>query len=157
MTESILVALDESPRAPSVFAMATSLARKFGAKVFIARVLWVPPDLPPAAHVHPDGLEAQVERAARDELSLLMAAAPDVTFGPPIVVEGDPARRILRIGDDLDVDLIIMGSHRYQGLDHVLGTTAAHVVNFARRDVLVVHADHTRVTRADSPGVAWPR
>jgi nucleotide-binding universal stress UspA family protein len=37
-----------------------------------------------------------------------------------------------------------MGSHHYQGLDHVLGTTAAHVVNHARRDVFVVHAEHLR-------------
>jgi nucleotide-binding universal stress UspA family protein len=144
MIESILVALDKSPRAPSVFEVATSLARKFGAEVFIARVLWVPPDLPPAAHVQPDGLEIKVEHEAREELHILMATAPDVNFGPPIVVEGDPARRILRIGDDLDVNLIVMGSHHYQGLDHVLGTTAAHVVNHARRDVFVVHAEHLR-------------
>jgi|SRR5579862_4472439 len=142
MIKSILVALDESLRAPSVFAMATSLARQVAAEVFIVRVLWVPPELPPAAHIRPDGLEGKVEQSAREELRVLMMTAPDVTFGPSIVLEGDPWRQILRIGDDLNVDLIVMGSHRYHGLDRVLGTVAAKVVNHARRDVLVVHADH---------------
>jgi nucleotide-binding universal stress UspA family protein len=37
------------------------------------------------------------------------------------------------------VDLIVIGSHGYHGLDRVLGTTAARVSNLARRNVLVVH------------------
>jgi nucleotide-binding universal stress UspA family protein len=140
MIRSILVALDETPRAPHVFATATSLARQLAAEVFIVRVLWVPPELPPAAHVRPDGLEGKVERIARDELHALMATVPGVMFGPPIVVEGDPWRQILRIGDELDVDLVVLGSHRYHGVDRLLGTVAAKVVNHAHRNVLVIHA-----------------
>ena len=40
---------------------------------------------------------------------------------------------------DLDVDLIVVGSHRYHGLDRVLGTVATKVVNHADRSVFVVH------------------
>jgi nucleotide-binding universal stress UspA family protein len=139
---SILVALDESPRARSVFGRATSLATQLSAEVFIIRVLWIPPDIPPAAHVHPAHVEGLVEHAARDELHELMRTAPGVTFGPPIVVEGEPWRQILRVSDELDVDLIVMGNHRHHGLERVLGTVAAKVVNHARRDVLVVHSNH---------------
>ena len=35
-------------------------------------------------------------------------------------------------------DLIVVGSHGYSGIDHLLGTTAARVVNHADRSVLVV-------------------
>lgn len=140
MIRSILVALDETTRAPHVFATATALARQLAAEVFIVRVLWVPAELPPAAHVHPDGLEGKVEHVARDELHALMATVPGVMFGPPIVVEGNPWRQILRIGNDLDVDLIVIGSHGYHGVDRLLGTVAARVVNHAHRNVLVVHA-----------------
>jgi nucleotide-binding universal stress UspA family protein len=110
--------------------------------VFIIRVLWVPPDIPPAAHVRPNGVEGILEAATRDELQALMGTRPDVRFRAPIVVEGEPWRQILRAGDQLGVDLIVMGNHRYHGLERVLGTVAAKVVNHARRDVLVIHANH---------------
>jgi nucleotide-binding universal stress UspA family protein len=38
----------------------------------------------------------------------------------------------------VEAALILIGSHGYSGLDHLLGTTAARVVNHADRSVLVV-------------------
>jgi nucleotide-binding universal stress UspA family protein len=139
---SILVALDESWRAPSVFRAATSLARQFAAEVFIIRVLWIPPDIPPAAHVRPDGVEGRMEQTARNELRQLMTTVPELTFGPPIVVEGEPWRQILRVSEELAVDLIVLGNHGSHGLERVLGTVAAKVVNHAHRDVFIVHSNH---------------
>lgn len=136
---SILAALDESQRAALVFATAASLAPSLGAQLLLVRVLVVPPDIPPAAHTHPNGLEEKLEREARAALQILMTSAPNVAFGPPIVVEGDPWRRILEVAQEHDVDLIVAGSHRYHGLDRVLGTTAAKLVNHADRNVLIVH------------------
>ena len=69
-----------------------------------------------------------------------MRTEPAVQFGPPIVVFGDPWRVIVENAANFDVDLIVIGSHRYHGrLDRVLGTVAAKVVNHADRNVLVVH------------------
>jgi nucleotide-binding universal stress UspA family protein len=88
------------------------------------------------------GVEGSVERfveaSARDELRRLMETAREVAFGEPVVVEGDPWRQILIISKQLDVDLIVMGNHRYHGLERMLGTVAAKVVNHAHCDVLVV-------------------
>jgi nucleotide-binding universal stress UspA family protein len=136
---SILAALDDSSRAPLVFRTAASLARTMGAELFLVRVLSVPPEIPPAAHSQPDFLEATLTAAAKKELHAIMTEAPEVTFGSPVVVLGDPWRHILEVGRELDVDLIVMGSHRYHGLDRVLGTNAAKVVNHADRDVFIVH------------------
>jgi nucleotide-binding universal stress UspA family protein len=137
---SILVALDESARAALVFATAAMMARGLGAELYLIRVLVIPPDIPPAAHTHPNGLEALLERDTRAELHALMSAEPGVQYGPPIVVEGDPWRQVVETAKRLDVDLIVIGSHRYHGrMDRVLGTVAAKVVNHADRDVLVVH------------------
>jgi nucleotide-binding universal stress UspA family protein len=136
---AFLVALDESVRAPLVLATATALAKESKAQIFLIRVLTLPPDIPPAARTHPDGLENKVERQVRQELLALMDTVRGVQFGPPIVVEGDPWRRILDVAKQLGVDLIVVGSHRYHGLDHLLGTVAAKVVNHADRNVLVVH------------------
>ena len=105
----------------------------------------MPPEIPPGAHASPDHVEESLEEVGRLSLRALMAEAPAVGFGPPIVVEGQPWRAILDVARDLDVDLIVLGSHRYHGLDRVLGTVAAKVVNHADRDVLVVR---DRVARA---------
>jgi universal stress protein F len=45
---------------------------------------------------------------------------------------------ICRAGREEAADLIAIGSHGYGGLDRLLGTTAAKVVNHADRNVLVV-------------------
>jgi nucleotide-binding universal stress UspA family protein len=144
---SILVALDESGRADLVLATARLLARALDAQLFLIRVVVIPPDVPAAAHTHPDGLEAQLERGARAELHAHMKDDPGVRFGPPIVVTGDPWHQIVETAKTLDVDLIVIGSHRYHGrVDRALGTVAARVVNHADRDVLVVNergADRT--------------
>jgi nucleotide-binding universal stress UspA family protein len=136
---SILVALDESARALLVFGTAVSLAKDLGARLSVVRVLSVPPEIPAAAHGHPDHLEDLLGSQTRATLHTLMAEAPEVGFGPPIVVAGDPWRCILDVANELEVDLIVVGSHRYHGLDRVLGTVAAKVVNHAERNVLVVH------------------
>jgi universal stress protein F len=136
---SVLAALDESERAPLVFATAVMMARQHDAQVFLVHVVTAPPDIPPAGHTQANGVSSALESEARAKLQALMDGEPAGQLGPPIVVEGNPWRRILDVARDLDVDLIVVGSHRYHGLDRVLGTVAAKVVNHADRNVLVVH------------------
>jgi nucleotide-binding universal stress UspA family protein len=136
---SILVALDESPRAPMVFATAVALARCANAQVSLVRVLTEPTDIPPAAHTHPDHVGVDMERIIQAEFRRLMDTAADVQFQPHVIVDGDPWRRLLEVAKQRDVDLIVMGSHRYHGIERVLGTVASRVVNHADRNVLVVH------------------
>ena len=50
---------------------------------------------------------------------------------PPDWRNPKPARRY---------DLIVIGSHGYSGIDRLIGTTAAKVVNHAKQSVLVVRA-----------------
>ena len=135
----VLVALDESAAASQVFETAVGLARLAGAQIHLLRVVIMDPVFPPAAHATPDGLESQLLSAGLAALEKLMAAAPGVAFGPVRLVIGDPWRRILEAATEVDADLIVMGSHRYHGMDRVLGTVASKVVNHADRNVLVVH------------------
>ena len=138
---TILAALDDSPRAALVFETATSLAQQLGAEVVLLRVLSVPPELPAAAHNRPNHLEEKLERSTAAELQRMAEVTPGARFGAPVVVEGDPWHQIIAVSKKLEVDLIVIGSHRYHGLERVLGTVAARVVNHADRDVFVVH-DH---------------
>jgi universal stress protein F len=141
MIAHVLVALDASPRAPHVLAASAEIAARFGAKLTLFRALAIPPDFPPAAHVGPcDPLPAFLMKEAEDALQVLLATLPEgVAAGGPVVRVGQSWRAILQVADELDVDLIVIGSHGYYGLDRILGTTAGKVANLARRNVLVVH------------------
>jgi universal stress protein F len=52
-------------------------------------------------------------------------------------VVGVPWQAVCSAAVDEHVDLIVIGSHGYGGVDHLLGTTAAKIVNHADRPVLV--------------------
>jgi nucleotide-binding universal stress UspA family protein len=61
------------------------------------------------------------------------------------VAVGTPWQAICEMAKTENVDLIMVGSHGYQGLDRLIGTTAAKIVNHADRSVLVVR-DTPRLT-----------
>ncbi|MEP6652355.1 MAG: universal stress protein [Myxococcales bacterium] len=134
----ILAAIDGSKAGHIVFRTAAQLAQELRAQLFLMHVLNLPPEIPPGAHTRPDHAEEAEEDVSRASLQALMAEAPGVGFGPPIVVEGEPWRVILDVASDLNVDLIVLGCHRSHGLERILGTVAAKVVNHADRNVLVV-------------------
>ena len=147
--ERILVALDGSDRAPAVFEAAAELGIKFGATLHPFRVVSIPPEFPAAAAAtHVDPLATKIVKAALDELLVLAPPAPGLVVAAPLVHIGQPWRAILAAAETLDAHLIVMGSHGYFGLDRVLGTTAAKVVNLAHRNVFVVHSRDVGAGRA---------
>ena len=57
-----------------------------------------------------------------------------------VIKEGSPARCILEVAADEDVDLIVMGSSGKSGFDRfIMGSVADKVVNSAKCTVLVIH------------------
>ncbi len=57
-----------------------------------------------------------------------------------IIREGSPAKVILEVAKDEEVDLIVMGSSGKSGFDRfIMGSVADKVVNSAKCAVLVVH------------------
>ena len=89
---SILAALDGPEHAAPVFAAAARMARGLGARLYLVRVLIMPPEIPPAADVPPDTLERSLADEARAQLQALMDGEPGIRFGPPIVL---PDRDVL--------------------------------------------------------------
>lgn len=134
MIRSILACLDDSARAPLVFDTAAEIAERFGAKLRPLRVVTLP-DTPPKTPLPENPAAAAVEELARMALR-----APRLQIEPPLIRDGvAPWRQILESSDELDVDLIVLGSHGHRGVYYLLGNTAMRVVNLARRPVLVVH------------------
>jgi nucleotide-binding universal stress UspA family protein len=135
----ILVALDGSPRAPAVFAAAQRLAELTGAQLVLYRAITVGPDLPREALIDSQTrLEDLLIANARGDLERLAAAAPPRLIEHITTGFASPWDGICRAAYEYDVDLIAIGSHGYGGIDRILGTVAAKVVNHADRNVLVV-------------------
>lgn len=134
----VLAAVDSSPRASAVLAAAREVATCFGARLHVYQAGHVPPDIPAAAPRAEDGTEADLRGRATEELAALVGSAPGVVTEPIDFDVGPPWRAILGAAERVDADLIVVGSHGYGGMDRLLGTTAAKVVNHSSRSVLVV-------------------
>jgi len=139
--KTVLVALDGSPRARSVLEAGVVQAKTIGAKLVLFRAVGIPVDLPfTAIAMSPDDILKVLEQRARMELEDLARA---VAAGMPYEIRihaGTAWQAICDTARSIGADLIVIGSHGYGGLDRVLGTTAARVVNHADPSVLVVRA-----------------
>jgi nucleotide-binding universal stress UspA family protein len=137
--ERILVALDGSPRARGVMQAAMEIAKRFDATLVPFRAIQIPPAFPPAAHMQElDALPDHMKELATVEILALLGNS-DVSWELPVIEEGQAWRTILEAAEQEQVDLIVIGSHGYQLLDRMLGTTAEKVANRAQRNVLIVH------------------
>ena len=61
--------------------------------------------------------------------------------------EGDPTRMIVRYAEEVDADLIVMGTHGRSGVERrLIGSVAERVVRAASRPVMTVRLPDTEVT-----------
>jgi nucleotide-binding universal stress UspA family protein len=136
--KDILVALDASPRAPGVLAAAIAIARAAGARLTLLRIVGIPLDIPPEALIAPGKLAEILEDRARRDLEEAARSIPPELFRKASVRVGVPWQAICKVAKEEDVDLILIGSHGYSGIDRLVGTTASRVVDHTDRSVLVV-------------------
>lgn len=145
--KKLLVCLDGSKKETDVLEAAIALARRTGARMTLFRSVGMPSELPAAAYsMAVDDVPALLQRQAEAALAVLAKTVPAELYAGSRVSVGNPWPSIERAAAEEDVDLIVVGSHGYHGLDRVLGTTAAKVVNHADRSVLVVR-DPARLAR----------
>jgi nucleotide-binding universal stress UspA family protein len=135
----IMVAVDGSARAPTVAAAAARMAELSDAKLVLFRAIGIPSDMPrEVLNLIDRSLEDLLISNAHAELERLAAALPKGRVERIVTPFATAWDGICRTARELDVDLIVIGSHGYSGIDRFLGTTAAKVVNHADRNVLVV-------------------
>jgi len=137
----ILVCIDGSPRGPSVLHAAATLAGRTGAKLLLCRAVGIPAELP--QHVWRLPQDSLYDSLRDEALAYLNAQANTVDTNlveASRVVIGTPWQAICDAARRERADLIAIGSHGYGGLDRLLGTNAAKIVNHAPCSVLVVRA-----------------
>jgi nucleotide-binding universal stress UspA family protein len=137
--QTVLAALDGSPRAKAVLSEAVATARANGASLVLMRAVGLPADVPQDFWKTTDSsLLELLEAQAREYLALCEAEVPAKVRGGTHVVIGAPWEAICRTAQTLGASLVVIGSHGYAGVDRLLGTTAAKVANHCACSVLVV-------------------
>lgn len=147
---SILVPIDFSPPSAQALKYAAALATQFGAKITLLNVVQ-PVAMPDFAYsplmMENDKVMAQTKR----ELERVPVSQDvDSTLIDKVVVrKGVPFHEITGAAESLKADLIVIATHGYTGLKHVLlGSTAERVVRHAPCPVLVVRGKPDRNGKA---------
>jgi universal stress protein A len=140
--QQILVPTDFSECSQKAVEYALAFARQFGASLTLLHVLEPVPY--PAGSDYMLGevqnLHAKIEDEAHVRLMDLVRTGiePDISAAPMIRI-GIAWQEITEVARERDIDLIIIGTHGYTGLKHlVLGSTAEKVVRHAPCPVLTV-------------------
>lgn len=146
--QTLLVPLDLAGCAADVCTVAASLAAPLGAKVVLLCVVHLPTGVSPDVVVHPHGdadespaLDA-LRADARAQLAPLLGIFREagVQVGTTLRA-GEVVDTILDTAAQLDVDLLVMGTHGRTGLERfVLGSVAEQVIRRAPCPVTVVRA-----------------
>jgi nucleotide-binding universal stress UspA family protein len=140
--QSILVPIDFSPESLKALDYAIPFARQLGAKITVLHV--VEPVATPDFAYYPLMMENdKIIAAAKHRLEQLTASGKvDASLVERTLVHNGAAfHEITKAAETLKADLIVIATHGYTGLSHVLlGSTAERVVRHARCPVLVVRA-----------------
>ncbi len=142
MTRNVvaLVDLDDEGSWRAALPTAIDHARHTGARL---HVLSVVPDgmfkMTIVAQIIPEDYERKLLDDARQRLSALIAEqATDGVEVEQAVRHGGIHKEVLRFARDVDADLIVMGAHKPEVTDYLLGPNAAQIVRHADCSVWVV-------------------
>ena len=88
-----------------------------------------------AAALGPDHDQKLLAAANEEAAKLLSGLLPDAKLH---VVQGSIYDSIIRTANKLEADMIVIGSHRPELRDYLVGPNAARVARHARQSVLIV-------------------
>jgi len=133
---TILHPTDFSAHSDYALGLACALARDYGAHLIALHVLSTPTVVYAEGVVPPNPEELRA--AAREQLNQLEAPHADVRVERRLE-EGDVITAILDVAEEIQADLIVMGTHGRTGLGRLLmGSVAEQVVRRAPCPVLTV-------------------
>lgn len=140
--ERITIGHDGSPRAANVVAAARLLAAPSGGRLTLARAVHPTGDVTSSVWgKKPDELMAMFTQLAKTELEQIRGALPHKVPAETEARVGSASDVVLDVARAKEAQLIVVGSHGFDMLDRVLGTTSARIANAADRSVLVVRGD----------------
>lgn len=137
---TILVGADDSPEAMEALRWTATLAADLGASVLALHVF------EPLRHLEEVGPGTAFEQVMEEVRAVLesnwiqpfneRSVAVDT-----LLLEGDTASEMMRVADERDVSLIVLGARRMSAVKAMaLGSTSKAVLHSASQPVTIVHA-----------------
>ena len=142
LPKRILVATDFSDTANAAFDYAVDLAKQLGAKVTAVHAYELPVyGFPNGALVASVEMTTRIMSAAQEALESACKVRAnrgvDIT---PLVRQGVTWEEVHRVAEEIDADLIVIGTHGRRGLSRaLLGSVAEKIIRTATRPVLTIH------------------
>lgn len=136
--KKILIAIDDGPAVEKIASKAFQLAQQLQAAIALVSIVDTP------AVIMESGI------SVADEINILKN---DFKKGHQLLIEkvfkdfkvqtflgdGKPFEEILRVADEWEADLIVLGTHGRTGLSHVLmGSVAEKVIRHTTKPVLII-------------------
>lgn len=146
--KSILFPTDFSDTSQHVLPYAASFAEEFKAKLYILHVI---EDISNAAYFDMltgpplEEMYTELEKQAWTQLNeTLPERKREVVQWEPLIRRGAPALEIVHAAEELEADMIVLGTHGRTGFKHMLfGSVAEKVIRMAPCPVLTVrHPEH---------------
>ena len=143
MYKRILIALDGSALAEQALSHAVAQAERFGAELFLLRVLEPFPQAGILWQADVKRAESQAIDQAQDYLEELANRLRDRGLTvKPTVIQGQPGLAVVRFAETNDVDLIVICTRGRSGPSRwLMGSVADRVVRGATVPVLLVRAE----------------
>ncbi len=138
----ILVAIDYSKNSEYAFNYAIELAKQFKGELTIINVINEPVDM--ARILFPYISYEQLEDAIMEDAAKMMEKFCSEQMGgftnyKTVIARGIPYQEIVRESQEMGATLLVIGTHGYTGIEHLIfGSTAERVVRSASCPVLTV-------------------
>ena len=139
--QKMLVAYDETDGSKRALERAAELATTFGAKVSVTSVV-------PLVHTTVRGSgpidPTDTPQMHREELAHAKAYLEQQGLDAELIAaSGDPASAIVKIADDVEADLVIVGTREPTLVDRIMRhSVSQQVARQVHRDLLIVHPAH---------------
>jgi len=145
MFKNIIIASDLSPKAIFAARKAVQIAHQFNSNIFLLNVHeeFMDKDEMEMLRVSVNEIQdkfREIALEAKSEIKSMLAKLHTEDINIEIILrEGTPSKEISTFANEIDADLIVMGTNGKDNLtDYILGTTAENVISKSDCPVLVV-------------------
>ena len=136
--KKILIAIDDGPLAEKIASVGFELSKKVNAEIAVVSVVHT-------KILNPDGgmssgeMENMIKSEYKESLQLLL----DKVFKTHkiwfFVEQGNPSDVILRVAEEWEADMIVLGTHGRTGLSHLLmGSVAEKIIRHSTKPLFIV-------------------
>jgi nucleotide-binding universal stress UspA family protein len=136
--KKILIAIDDGPLAEKIASVGFELSKKVNAEIAVVSVVHT-------TILNPDGgmssgeMENMIKSEYKESLQLLLDKVfktHEIWF---FVEQGNPSDVILRVAEEWEADMIVLGTHGRTGLSHLLmGSVAEKIIRHSTKPLFIV-------------------